>query len=292
MLSEITAQCLTSGLDQHELEHKENTLRSRLASLGTVLVAYSGGTDSAFLAWAAHELLGDRMLALLADSASLPRRELQLAVEFAEHWQIPLKVIATEELERPEYVRNDASRCFHCKDELFTLMERERDSLAFDHIAYGKNVDDDGDFRPGQKAATQHDVVSPLAEAGLTKSEIRTLARRAGLAVWDKPASACLSSRIEYGRPVTREALAAIEAGEDALRELGFGQARVRHHGDIVRIEIANQDLYRALTPEMAARFVPIFKKLGFKYVTLDCEGYRSGSMNAVLRVEQIRRAE
>jgi pyridinium-3,5-biscarboxylic acid mononucleotide sulfurtransferase len=292
MLSAVTAPLLNSGLDQHELDRKEKSLRSRLASLGSVLVACSGGTDSAFLAWAAHEVLGDRMLAVLADSASLPRRELRLAIDFAEQWQIPLKVIATEELERPDYVRNDASRCFHCKDELFTLMERERDSLGFDHIAYGKNVDDEREFRPGQRAAKEHRVLSPLAEAGLAKNDIRALARRAGLAVWDKPASACLSSRIEYGRPVTREALAAIEAGEDALRELGFEQARVRHHGDIVRIEIASQDLYRALTPEMAARFVPIFKNLGFKYVTLDCEGYRSGSMNLLLPIEQIRKAD
>ena len=292
MLSAITAPSITSALDQDELDRKEKTLHSRLASLGSVLVAYSGGTDSAFLAWAAHEVLGDRMLALLADSASLPRRELRLAIEFADQWQIPLKVIATEELERPDYVRNDASRCFHCKDELFTLMERERNSLEFDHIAYGKNVDDEGDFRPGQRAARQHHVVSPLAEAGLTKNEVRTLAQRGGLAVWDKPASACLSSRIEYGRPVTREALAVIEAGEDALRELGFQQARVRHHGEIVRIEIARNDLSRAFTPNVAERFVSIFKGLGFKFVTLDCEGYRSGSMNAVLPVEQIRKAD
>ena len=292
MSSTITAPSSNRGLDHCELDRKVKTFRSRLASLGSVLVAYSGGTDSAFLAWAAHEVLGDRMLAVLADSASLPRRELRLAIEFAQHWQIPLKVIATSEMERPEYVRNDASRCFHCKDELFTLMQHERDSLAFDHIAYGKNVDDEGDFRPGQRAARQHHVVSPLADAGLTKSEVRALARRVGLAVWDKPASACLSSRIEYGRPVTREALAMIEAGEDALRELGFEQARVRHHGEMVRIEIASQDLHSAFAPEMAGRFVPIFKKLGFKYVTLDCEGYRSGSMNAVLPIEQIRKAD
>lgn len=292
MLSEITARSINSGLDQSGLDRKENALRFRLASLGSVLVAYSGGTDSAFLAWAAHEVLSGGMVAVLADSPSLPRRELKLAIEFAEHWQITLKVIASEELERPNYVRNDASRCFHCKDELFTLMERERDALGFDHIAYGKNVDDEVDFRPGQRAAEQHRVVSPLAEAGLSKPEIRALAQRAGLAVWNKPASACLSSRIEYGRPVTREALAAIEAGEDALREIGFEQARVRHHGEIVRIEIARDDLGRAFAPEMAARFVPIFKRLGFKYVTLDCEGYRSGSMNLVLPIEQIRRAD
>jgi pyridinium-3,5-biscarboxylic acid mononucleotide sulfurtransferase len=288
----ITAQSVNTGLDQYELDRKANALHSRLASLGSMLIAYSGGVDSAFLAWTAHEVVGERMLAVLADSPSLPRRELKLAVEFAEHWQIPLKVIATEEFQRPEYVRNDASRCFHCKDELFTLMERERHALGLDHVAYGKNVDDEGDFRPGQRAAERHRVVSPLAEVGLTKRDIRALAQRARLAVWDKPASACLSSRIEYGRPVTRQALAAIEGGEDALRELGFEQARGRHHGEIVRIEIARQDLGRAFTSEMAARLVPIFKRLGFKYVTLDCEGYRAGSMNLVLPVDEIRNAD
>ena len=274
------------------LDRKEHALRTRLASLQGVLVAYSGGTDSAFLAWTAHEVLRERMQAVLADSPRLPRRELRLAIEFAEHWRIPLKVIASEELERPDYVRNDASRCFHCKDELFALMEGERAALGFECIAYGKNVDDERDFRPGQRAAEQHRVLSPLAEAGLTKNDIRALARRAGLSVSDKPASACLASRIEYGRPVTRAALAAIEAGEDALRELGFEQTRVRHHGEIVRIEIARDNLGRAFTPEMTARFASIFKRLGFKYVTLDCEGYKAGSMNAVLPIEQIRKAD
>ena len=284
MISALAAQ-----LSATNIERKERVLRARLASLDGLLIAYSGGTDSAFLAWTAHEVLGERMLAILADSPSLPRRELKLALEFAEHWNIPLKVIATEEMEREEYTRNDASRCFHCKDELFTLMERQRAELGFRHIAYGKNLDDQGDFRPGQRAAEEHRVLSPLAEAALTKQEIRSLSRRAGLDVWNKPAAACLSSRIEYGRPVTREALAAIEAGEEALKSLGFAQARVRHHGEIVRIEIARDELSRAFAPEMAAQLVPIFKKLGFKYVTLDCEGYRSGSMNAVLPIEQIR---
>jgi uncharacterized protein len=229
------------------------------------------------------------MLALLADSPSLPRHELKRAVEFAEHWRMPLKVIVTEEMQNPRYTRNDASRCFHCKDALFSMMEQERASGRFEHIAYGKNLDDQGDFRPGQRAAERHRVVAPLEEAGLTKQEIRTLAHRAGLAVWDKPASACLSSRIEYGRPVTREALAAIEAGEGSLRGLGFRQARVRYHGEIVRIEIACDELDRAFSPEMAAQLVPIFKKLGFKYVTLDCEGYRSGSMNAMLPIEDVK---
>jgi pyridinium-3,5-biscarboxylic acid mononucleotide sulfurtransferase len=285
-MSALGMQSIMTSLDR-----KERALRARLASLGSLLVAYSGGADSAFLAWAAHQVLGEHMVALLADSPSLARRELKLAMEFAERWGIPLKVIATDEMSRPEYTRNDASRCFHCKDELFTVMEQERSRLEFEHIAYGKNLDDQGDFRPGQRAAEQHHVVAPLAEAGLTKQEIRSLAQRSGLVVWDKPASACLSSRIEYGRPVTREALEAIEAGEDALRELGFRQARVRHHGEIVRIEIAREELARAFVPEMAAQLVPIFKKLGFKYVTLDCEGYRSGSMNAVLPIENIKMA-
>ena len=274
-----------------DLESKERALRAQLATLDGLLVAYSGGIDSAFLAWAAHEVLKDRMLAVLADSPSLPRRELKLAIEFAEHWKIPIKVIATEEMARAEYTRNDASRCFHCKDELFTVLEKQSRELGFQHLAYGKNLDDLGDFRPGQRAAERHNVVSPLADADLTKQEIRELSKRAGLALWNKPASACLSSRIEYRRPVTREALAAIEAGEEALRNLGFEGSRVRHHGELVRIEIARDELSRALTPEMAAEFVSIFKKLGFKYVTLDCEGYRSGSMNDVLSVDQIRMA-
>lgn len=284
MISALAAQLPTDIL-----ERKERALRARLAALDALLVAYSGGTDSAFLAWTAHEMLGERMLAILADSPSLPRRELKMAVEFAERWNIPLKVIATDEMGREEYTRNDASRCFHCKDELFTVMEQQRVELGFRHVAYGKNLDDQGEFRPGQRAAEQHQVLSPLAEAALTKQEIRALSRRASLDVWNKPAAACLSSRIEYGRPVTSEALAAIEAGEEALRNLGFQQARVRHHGEIVRIEIARDELGRAFAPEMAAQLVPIFKRLGFKYVTLDCEGYRSGSMNAVLPIEQIR---
>jgi pyridinium-3,5-biscarboxylic acid mononucleotide sulfurtransferase len=274
------------------LDNKEHALRARLASMGSLLVAYSGGTDSAFLAWTAHQVLGQHMLALLGDSPSLPRRELKLAMEFAEHWGIPLKVIATDEIHRPEYARNDSSRCFHCKHELFAKMERERSALNFQHIAYGKNVDDQEDFRPGQRAAELHHVVAPLAEVGLTKHEIRSLAQRSGLTVWDKPASACLSSRIEYGRPVTHDALAAVEAGEEALRELGFRLARVRHHGEIVRIEIGCDELDRAFSPGMASRLVPIFKKLGFNYVTLDCEGYRSGSMNALLPIEKIRMAK
>jgi uncharacterized protein len=274
--------------DLPNLAAKRAALDQHLRGLGRTLVAYSGGVDSAFLAWAAHQVLGSDMLAVIADSPSLARAQLADATAFAAEQGIPLEIIVTDELDRPEYARNDASRCFHCKDELFTVMEEFRSRRGFDAIAYGVNLDDQGDFRPGQKAAEQHHVAAPLRQAGLSKQDIRELSRAAGLRVWDKPASACLSSRIEYGREVTREALSLVEQGEDALHALGFRQVRVRHHGDIVRIEIAREELSRALTPEMAAEFTRIFKPLGFKFVTLDLEGFRSGSMNTLLPAETL----
>ena len=271
-----------------QLAEKRSSLDRRLRSLGRTLIAYSGGTDSAFLAWAAHQALENKMLAVIADSPSLARFQLADAVAFAREQSIPLEVIQTHELQRAEYTRNDSSRCFHCKDELFTVMESIAKSRGFQAIAYGVNLDDKSDFRPGQAAASQHRVAAPLLEAGLSKQEIRELARAAGLRIWDKPASACLSSRIEYGRAVTPEALSMVEQGEDALRQLGFRQFRVRHHGEIVRIEIAPDELPRALTAGMANEFTRIFKALGFKFVTLDLEGFRSGSMNELLPAEQI----
>jgi pyridinium-3,5-biscarboxylic acid mononucleotide sulfurtransferase len=265
-------------------------LDAKIRVLGRTLVAYSGGVDSAFLAWATHQALGSDMLAVIADSPSLARTHLADAIVFAREQGIPIEVVATSELDRAEYIRNDGSRCFHCKDELFTVMETFRAAHGFDSIAYGVNVDDQGDFRPGQAAARQHHVAAPLLDAGLTKVEIRELALSANLRIWDKPASACLSSRIEYGRPVTREALSTVEQGEDAIRALGFRQFRVRHHGEIVRIEIARDELARALSSDMAAQFTRIFKGLGFKFVTLDLEGFRSGSMNSLLPAEQLSR--
>jgi uncharacterized protein len=273
-----------------QLTRKQERLYSHLHSLGKPLIAYSGGVDSAYLAWAAHQVLGENMLAVIADSPSLARTQLNDAVSFAMEQKIPLKVIATAELEDADYIRNDASRCFHCKDELFTVMEKFRAQNGFTSIAYGVNLDDQGDFRPGQAAAQQHSVAAPLRDASLSKAEIRELAHAAGLRIWDKPAAACLSSRIEYGRTVTREALSTVEKGEDALRSLGFRQFRVRHHGEIVRIEIAADEMPFALTPEMAGEFTQIFKGLGFKFITLDLEGFRSGSMNQLLPPETLLR--
>lgn len=274
-----------------ELAGKQARLLDDLRTQGRTLIAYSGGVDSAYLAWAARQALGTDMLAVIADSPSLARTHLADAVAFAQEQGIPLEVVQTGELDRPEYARNDSERCFHCKDELFTVMEAFRQQHGFKAIAYGVNRDDQGDFRPGQQAALEHQVKAPLLAAGLGKQDIRNLARAAGLRIWDKPASACLSSRIEYGRPVTREALWVVERGEDALRTLGFRQFRVRHHGDIVRIEIAQDELARAHDPAMAAELTRIFKTLGFKFVTLDLEGFRSGSMNALLPAKNLLRA-
>ena len=272
------------------LDQKAERLRQILASDGHLIVAYSGGVDSAFLAWMAHQVLGGQMRAVVADSPSLARTHLEEALAFAREREIPVEVVETQELENPAYIRNDGMRCFHCKDELFTVLERYREAHGFNAIAYGVNADDEGDFRPGQQAARQHHVLAPLLEAGLNKAEIRELARQADLRVWDKPASACLSSRLEYGRAVTPQALNVIERGEDTLRALGFRQFRVRHHGEIVRIEIAREELPRALTAEMAREFTAVFKKLGFKFVTLDLEGFRSGSMNQLLSAEELLR--
>jgi uncharacterized protein len=275
-----------------ELREKSNSLDRQLGSLGSLLVAYSGGTDSAFLAYRAHCVLGERMLAVIADSASLPRKELASALAFTAEHGIPTQVLQTTELDKPEYQRNDAQRCFHCKDELFTQMEATRVRLGFAHLAYGRNVDDGGEFRPGQRAAAMHAALAPLADAQLTKAEIRALAREAGLTLADKPASACLSSRIEYGRAVTVENLAQVEQAEEALHGLGFAQVRVRHHGNLARVEIAREDLARALSMETLDRMTAALRGLGFLYVTLDMQGYRSGSMNDVLPVEQIAAAK
>jgi pyridinium-3,5-biscarboxylic acid mononucleotide sulfurtransferase len=269
---------------------KLRALEERLRDLDSVMVAYSGGVDSAFLAATAHKVLGERMIAVLADSPSLARRDLEQAVAFARTIGMPLRIIQTEELEKPEYQRNDANRCFHCKTELFAGMEVLGRKLGFTHIAYGMNADDTRDFRPGQRAAEEHAVLAPLADASLSKLEVRTFAKAAGYTLWDRPAAPCLSSRVEYGRPVTREVLEQVERGEEAMRGLGFLEFRVRHHGPLARVEIARTEMPRALDMEMLDRITAELKAVGFQYVTLDAAGFRSGSMNAVLPVDVLLR--
>jgi uncharacterized protein len=270
-------------LDLRILKAKQQKLFSILKPMRRMIVAYSGGADSAYLAWAAHRVLGDNALAITADSASIPESHKHAAEEFARECGFRHEYIETREFDNPDYIKNDPNRCYHCKDELFTRLEVVARERGVEHIAYGVNVDDLGDYRPGQRAAKLHQAKAPLVDAGLSKAEIRELSRLTGLSTWDRPASACLSSRIPYGTPVTLENVKTVERGEEAIRQLGFRQFRVRFHGKLVRIEIAKDELAAALTPEMAQRFVEIFKPLGFHYVTIDLEGYRQGSLNAAL---------
>ena len=277
------AALVSLQLDPAVLDAKERLLFRLLAELDRVIVAYSGGTDSAYLAWAAHRALGDNAIAITADSASIPTSHKRDAEAFARECGFRHEYIETHEFENPEYVKNDQNRCFHCKDELFTQLEAFAAARGYTQIVYGVNKDDLGDYRPGQRAAKIHEVKAPLVEAGLTKAEIRELSKRAGLSTWDRPAAACLSSRVPYGTPVTPETIKTIEQGEEAIRALGFRQFRVRFHGELVRLEIAQEEMQKAMTVESARAFSGIFKRLGFIYVTLDLEGYRQGSLNAAL---------
>jgi pyridinium-3,5-biscarboxylic acid mononucleotide sulfurtransferase len=270
-------------LSPARLRAKEDKLREVLRPLKRVMIAYSGGADSAYLAWVAHQVLGRQALAITADSASMPESHKRDAEAFVRQFGIPHEYIATHEFDNPDYLKNDANRCFHCKDELFVRLEEVGRERGIPNIVYGVNADDLGDYRPGQNAAKIHQVKAPLVEAGLTKAEIRELSRLAGLPTWDRPASACLSSRIPYGTPVTIQNVKTVEMGEEELKALGFRQFRVRYHGELVRIEIAPDEMEKALAPAMARRFTAIFKRLGFHYVTLDLEGYRQGSLNEVL---------
>ncbi|MBI1897079.1 MAG: ATP-dependent sacrificial sulfur transferase LarE [Acidobacteria bacterium] len=272
-----------NSLDPRALRAKQEKLFSILRGLERVMIAYSGGTDSAYLAWAAARVLGENALAITADSASIPESHKRDAAAFAQQFGIRQEFILTFEFDNPDYVKNAADRCFHCKDELFNRLEEVGAARGIPHIIYGVNKDDLGDYRPGQNAARIHSVRAPLVEADLSKADIRELSRLSGLPTWDRPASACLSSRVPYGTPVTVETVKTVEAGEEAIRALGFRQFRVRFHGELARIEIAREELERALSPGMAQAFVQIFKPLGFHYITLDLEGYRQGAMNEVL---------
>ena len=264
---------------------KQQKLFTLLGEMERVIVAYSGGTDSAYLAWAAHEVLGERALAVTADSASIPASHKRDAEDFVQRFGIPHEYIETREFENPDYIKNDANRCFHCKDELFTRLEEVGRMRQIPNIIYGVNKDDLGDYRPGQNAAKQHQVKAPLVDADLTKAEIRELSRLAGLPTWDRPAAACLSSRIPYGTPVTLQNIKTVEVGEEEMKALGFRQFRTRFHGELVRIEVARDEMERALNLEMAGKLTALFRKLGYTFVTLDLQGYRQGSMNELLSI-------
>ena len=263
---------------------KEQALCDTLASLRSVIVAYSGGVDSAYLALVASRTLGDRAVAVTADSPSYPERHRQMAAQIAEQFGLRHEIIHTGELERPEYRANPTNRCYYCKHELYTHLSRiaaDRHAIVVD----GNNADDRGDYRPGREAAREFGVRSPLDEVNLTKDEIRELSKLAGLPTWDEPASACLSSRIPYHTEVTDEKLRMIERAEQALRTLGFRVCRVRHHDDLARVEIARADMPRATEPEIASAIVRELKAIGYRYVSLDLQGYRMGSLNEGLRL-------
>lgn len=269
-----------SSPDLSRAAEKQQSLLTRLATLDSVLVALSGGADSAYLAWAAHRALGERALSVTALSASFSAHDRQQAESFVRHTGIRHEFIHTGELENPLYVANNADRCYFCKAELFTALGRMAEQCGFAALAYGINADDTQDFRPGHRAASEHKVLAPLLDARLCKAEIRALSHEAGLPTWDRPASACLASRIPYGTSVTRETLARVEAGESVLRELGFRQFRVRYYGSHARVEIDRSELPRALQPEIFSAMEAGLLRAGFSTVAVDPEGYRQGSLN------------
>lgn len=285
------ASPISGGLPTHtspsagELEIREARLRDLLAGFESVIVAFSGGVDSAYLAWAATQVLGPAALCVTADSPSYPDHHRQLALRTARGFGFHHEIIHTHELDRPEYRANPVNRCYYCKHELYTMLSRLACERGFDVIVDGSNADDRGDYRPGRKAACEFGVRSPLDEVGLTKADIRELSRRAGLPVWDEPASACLSSRIPYDSEVTAEKLRMIERAEAVLHDLGFRVCRVRHHGGLARLEIGRDELPRALEAGVRERIVRELEAIGYEHVTIDPQGYRMGSLNEGVRL-------
>ena len=271
-----------------DLELKEAALYRSLADLPAIIVAYSGGVDSAYLAYASTRVLGGNALCVTADSASYPERHRQMAIRLAREFGFQHEIVRTDEMSRPEYRANPANRCYFCKHELYTRLSAMAMERGMPAIADGSNADDRGDYRPGRQAAREFGVLSPLDAAGLTKNEIRELSRRAGLPTWDEPASACLSSRIPYFSEVTDEKLRMIESAENVLRDLGFRICRVRHHDSLARLELGEEDLARALAPDMARTIDEALRSLGYAHVTIDLRGYRLGSLNEALRLRPV----
>jgi uncharacterized protein len=269
--------------DPEPLAAKEARLRASLADVGRLVVAFSGGVDSSYLAWVAHDVLGDDTLAVTAVSPSYPAHHREMAERIVRDFALPHRFVETDEMASADYRANAPDRCYHCKSALFERLDRLVEDESFDAVAYGVNADDTSDYRPGHEAAREHRVLSPLLEVGLDKQDVRALSHAAGLPTWDLPASACLSSRLPYGTEVTPERLRQVEEGEARLRALGFEQVRLRHHGPLARIEIAPAEMARAFQPGMAEKLSAVIKPLGFRWVSLDLDGYRMGSLNEVL---------
>ena len=276
----------SNRVDETSALAKESRLEEALRTMGSLVIGYSGGVDSAYLAAVAHGVLGERAVAVIAVSPSYPEREHAEAIALANRIGVPVREVRTSEGENPDYVANPVDRCYHCKDELFIHLRRVAGELGIGHIAYGAIADDRGDHRPGARAAREHGACAPLQDVDLSKAEIRFLSRRRGLATWDKPGMACLASRIPYGTPVTPELLRRLEAAENLLRDLGFRQLRVRHHDSVARIEVSPEELPRLVEPDIAAAVHSGLQSLGWPHVAADLRGYRTGSMNVGIRLE------